>query len=199
MSKRRGKSKKERRQARRAEAAAPAATNGAHHAREAHQRAAALVEAGDYVAARKAYEALEPGIVEPALKALVRNDLAVLTAVAGDPLVALALFRDALALDGACEAARANLVLLEGAPQGPSIAQLPAAPVDAPAAGAPIKVAVLSFLFNWPSTGGGIVHTVELAQFLAWAGYEVRHFYSRYDPWEYRPGRNSCIIPQRLP
>jgi glycosyltransferase involved in cell wall biosynthesis len=43
---------------------------------------------------------------------------------------------------------------------------------------------VLSFLFNWPSTGGGIVHTVELAQFLAKAGYEVRHFYARYDPWE---------------
>ena len=30
----------------------------------------------------------------------------------------------------------------------------------------PIRVAILSFLFNWPSTGGGNIHTVELATFL---------------------------------
>jgi glycosyltransferase involved in cell wall biosynthesis len=46
------------------------------------------------------------------------------------------------------------------------------------------KVAVLSFLFNWPSTGGGIVHTVELAKFLTKAGYDVRHIYARYAPWQ---------------
>ncbi|HEV3259211.1 MAG TPA: glycosyltransferase family 4 protein, partial [Gemmataceae bacterium] len=45
------------------------------------------------------------------------------------------------------------------------------------------RVAILSFLFNWPSTGGGIVHTVELARFLAEAGYEVRHVFARYQPW----------------
>ncbi len=48
----------------------------------------------------------------------------------------------------------------------------------------PTKVAILSFLFNWPSTGGGIVHTVELAQFLGRAGFQVRHFYAQYPPWE---------------
>jgi glycosyltransferase involved in cell wall biosynthesis len=48
---------------------------------------------------------------------------------------------------------------------------------------APIKVAILSFLFNWPSTGGGNVHTVELARFLGAAGYEVRHFHARYAAW----------------
>jgi glycosyltransferase involved in cell wall biosynthesis len=48
----------------------------------------------------------------------------------------------------------------------------------------PVKVALVSFLFNWPSTGGGIVHTVELAQFLGKAGYHVQHFYARYDPWD---------------
>ena len=31
--------------------------------------------------------------------------------------------------------------------------------------------AILSFLFNWPSTGGGNHHTAELAAFLARAGY----------------------------
>src|SRR5205807_3881176 len=46
-----------------------------------------------------------------------------------------------------------------------------------------IRVVILSFLFNWPSTGGGIVHTVELAQFLIRAGYEVLHVYAHFEPW----------------
>lgn len=46
------------------------------------------------------------------------------------------------------------------------------------------RIAVLSFLFNWPSTGGGIVHTVELCDFLQRAGYQVAHFYARFNPWE---------------
>jgi glycosyltransferase involved in cell wall biosynthesis len=47
----------------------------------------------------------------------------------------------------------------------------------------PIKIAILSMLFNWPSTGGGTVHTFELAWFLASAGYYVRHIYAHYEPW----------------
>ena len=46
-----------------------------------------------------------------------------------------------------------------------------------------IKIAILSFLLTWPSTGGGIDHTVELTNFLSKAGYRVRHFHARYDPW----------------
>ena len=46
-----------------------------------------------------------------------------------------------------------------------------------------IRVAILSLLFNWPSTGGGIVHTAELATFLDRSGYCVQHFYAKYDPW----------------
>ncbi len=42
---------------------------------------------------------------------------------------------------------------------------------------------ILSFLFNWPSTGGGNIHTVELSRFLARAGYEVRHVHARYPEW----------------
>ncbi|WP_298868597.1 glycosyltransferase family 4 protein [uncultured Gimesia sp.] len=45
------------------------------------------------------------------------------------------------------------------------------------------KVAVVSFLYNWPSTGGGNIHTTELVRFLGEAGYEVLHFYPRFDPW----------------
>lgn len=45
------------------------------------------------------------------------------------------------------------------------------------------RIAILSLLFNWPSTGGGIVHTAELAQFLTQDGYEVCHFFAVYEPW----------------
>jgi glycosyltransferase involved in cell wall biosynthesis len=45
------------------------------------------------------------------------------------------------------------------------------------------RVAVLSFLFNWPSTGGGTIHTFELASFLARAGFDVLHIYACYQPW----------------
>ncbi len=45
------------------------------------------------------------------------------------------------------------------------------------------SVAVLSFLFNWPSTGGGNMHTAGLVEFLGRAGYEVRHYFARFAPW----------------
>ncbi len=45
------------------------------------------------------------------------------------------------------------------------------------------RVAVLSLLFNWPSTGGGNMHTAGLVDFLGRDGFEVRHFYARYPAW----------------
>ena len=45
------------------------------------------------------------------------------------------------------------------------------------------RVAVVSLLFNWPSTGGGIVHTAELIRFLAEAGYDVCHFFAVFEDW----------------
>lgn len=45
------------------------------------------------------------------------------------------------------------------------------------------RVAIVSLLFNWPSTGGGTVHTAETAMFLARSGYQVRHFYAVYPEW----------------
>lgn len=45
------------------------------------------------------------------------------------------------------------------------------------------KVAILSLLFNWPSTGGGTIHTYEAAKFLSREGYDVRHIYARFDSW----------------
>ena len=46
-----------------------------------------------------------------------------------------------------------------------------------------VRVAVVSFLFNWPSTGGGNMHTAGLVDFLGRDGYEVRHFYARFPDW----------------
>ena len=63
----------------------------------------------------------------------------------------------------------------------------------------PFRLAIVSLLFNWPSTGGGIVHTAELAEFLSRDGIEVCHFYAVYEPWavggitESLP-YNSCAI-----
>ena len=71
--------------------------------------------------------------------------------------------------------------------------------VAAPQESVPFRIAIVSLLFNWPSTGGGIVHTAELAQFLSLDGYEVCHFFAVYEPWsvgnvtELLP-YNSCAI-----
>jgi len=48
---------------------------------------------------------------------------------------------------------------------------------------APTKIAVVSLLFNWPSTGGGNIHTWELVKFLGKAGFDVRHFFARFAEW----------------
>jgi glycosyltransferase involved in cell wall biosynthesis len=45
------------------------------------------------------------------------------------------------------------------------------------------RIAVVSLLFNWPSRGGGAVHTFELGEALLSSGYSVRHFYTSYSPW----------------
>ena len=63
----------------------------------------------------------------------------------------------------------------------------------------PLRIAIVSLLFNWPSTGGGIVHTAELAQFLTLDGYEVCHFFAVYAPWSVGDVQeplpyNSCAI-----
>jgi len=41
------------------------------------------------------------------------------------------------------------------------------------------RIAVVSLLFNWPSTGGGNMDTVGMVRGLLRAGYEVRHFYGQ--------------------
>ena len=158
-------------------------------------------------AARRIYEKLASESLEPRVEALVANDLAVLAALSGDYGQALPALERALAVDPACGPARLNLAFLRAGFQeseapsglrsigkrssdgGPSsraeetIRVAPGLINSAPDPTRPVRVAILSFLFNWPSTGGGIVHTVELAHFLALAGFEVRHIFARYPAW----------------
>lgn len=143
--------------------------------RSALERAAA----GDHAAARERLAALDAEDLSAGLRVLVRNDLAVLAAVLGDPAGAQSGFESVLALDPENETARANLEALGGPPPTPT-PQAP--PVPAPESSA-VRVAVVSLLFNWPSTGGGNVHTAELTKFLAEAGYAVKHLYARHGPW----------------
>lgn len=93
---------------------------------------------------------------------------------------ATAPFKKALLLDPNNLEARLNLACIEADRLLPAVMT----PKAIPPGSRTTRVAVLSFLFNWPSTGGGIVHTVELCDFLHQAGYEVQHIYARYDPWE---------------
>lgn len=119
--------------------------------------------------------------------ASIENDLGVLAAVSGDQTKARHWLNEAMGHDVDCPDARQNLALLDQ-----SMSQAMAEPnreedavADGPRSHArPIRVAFLSLLFNWPSTGGGTVHTAEAGLFLSRAGYDVQHIYAKYEPWE---------------
>jgi glycosyltransferase involved in cell wall biosynthesis len=152
-----------------------------------YQRACGAVEKCQHREAKRLFEDMLILAPDARRKALVRNDLAALAAWAGEIDAAREGFQTALALDTACELARANLAMLAETVEPESdVSDAPATPtprVD-DAQEVATRVAIVSFLFNWPSTGGGNVHTVELGQFLSRAGYLVQHFYPRYSGWE---------------
>jgi glycosyltransferase involved in cell wall biosynthesis len=155
--------------------------------RTLHFHACHLAELGELTEASRLLESVLQSANDPSLQALILNDLAVVAALSGDLVKARQGFQTALARKPDCPSALVNAALL-------AADDVSASPLlNAGAAGLPIvppnvetravKIAILSFLFNWPSTGGGNVHTAELALFLGRAGYEVRHFYVRYAPW----------------
>jgi hypothetical protein len=154
-----------------------------------YRRACRLAEQGHHDEARQRLVSLQANTPDARLKTLIASDLAVLLALAGDVFSARQSLRESLAAHPDCEPARLNLALLEELEpkRSEEVRALEvgeaAHPVLPPKPTGPVRVAVLSFLFNWPSTGGGIVHTVELARFLAQASYEVRHIYARHEPW----------------
>jgi glycosyltransferase involved in cell wall biosynthesis len=159
-------------------------------------QACRLAEEGRYDEARRLYAELDAATAEddPRLRALLRNDLAVLAALEGRLDDARRGWIAALEADAACLQARLNDALVgaeldyanarpDDFPTDLQYLPAPEPPWASQANDGPIRVAILSFLFNWPSTGGGNVHTVELAKFLGRAGYDVRHIYARFPDW----------------
>jgi glycosyltransferase involved in cell wall biosynthesis len=129
---------------------------------------------------------------------VLANDLAVLRALGGNADAARQDLRETLASDNQCQPALLNHGLLHvdrgestcGMVVGDAVRRLPPA-----ARSRPPRVAILSLLFNWPSTGGGNVHTVELGQFLKRAGYEVRHVFAQFPGWNIGNVRGALSVP----
>jgi hypothetical protein len=133
--------------------------------------------------AQRLYEVLRPSVTDPPGRARLLNDCAIIQAARGNLDAAAKGFREALAADPKYPLARDNLALVQedlDEEQARNDA-VRAYEERRQAAG---RVAVVSFLFNWPSQGGGNIHTVELCRFLTKAGYLVRHFFARYEPWQ---------------
>jgi glycosyltransferase involved in cell wall biosynthesis len=155
-----------------------------------------LAEQGRYEEARTLYAQLKSEAPDLRVRTLIANDLAVLAALEGRTDEALGGWNSALASDADCLPARLNrdfltaeLALAEATPATGELVLAPnpsahlSVTIDPPSHAKSVRVAILSFLFNWPSTGGGTVHTYELAKFLARDGYEVAHIYARHDEW----------------
>ena len=154
---------------------------------QSYRDACRLVDQGDYDEAHRRFEQLRQTANTNRLKALVENDLGVLAALREDCQAARTAFGAALEIDSACGIAQENLSILDK--HQPHEQHTAHTRIDMPpglkvsGVEEPCRVAILSMLFNWPSTAGGIIHTVELAKFLSRAGYAVQHFYARNDDW----------------
>lgn len=107
-------------------------------------------------------------------RALALNNRAVAEAAVGDLDRAVELLNEAEGLWQDAEFVRHNVRFLrqQSGESGPSTLIRKT------------RVAIVGLLFNWPSTGGGTVHTKELAEFLSTAGYDVRQFYAVHDAWQ---------------
>jgi len=138
--------------------------------------------AGSFEEARGALRSAGSPLFSPKEQALIHNDLGAIARRAA-MRIGRTEFSEALAIDPDCDLASANWICwgMRGAThQRGRLASGGRSNDSEPA----IRIAVVSFLFSWPSTAGGIVHTSELCKFLSRAGYAVCHFYARYNPWE---------------
>ena len=151
--------------------------------REALHEIAQLLERGQHQVAKDLWNQVKQELTTPDHRIWENND-AVIEAIAGEPLSALGQFEDLLAESRDHELIRLNAAFLEHDLLERSGEAVPAhsLPVTSRSRDR-IRVAIVSFLFNWPSTGGGIVHTVELAKFLTQAGFDVQHFYPVRHEW----------------
>lgn len=141
-----------------------------------------LAVVGDLSQARTLYNRLAKESQTPKFRALIENDLATLAAVDGEFDLARQMYSSALQIDSDCTLARENLLQLQQDAVFPD-RDVNCAQNAGLLYGRKTRVAIVSILFNWPSTGGGTIHTAETAKFLGRAGYEVRHFFSRFPEW----------------
>lgn len=158
-----------------------------------HQEACQLANAGDYLKARAIYRQLETQTLPPDFKRLIRNNQAALAVLDGDMGFAVKVFEQ-LSLDAPdWRVVHENLKFLR---QDRAVGAIPKVSSSTPSKS---RIVLISFLFNWPSPAGGIVHTVELAQFLARAGYEVTLLHPQYDPWQIGQVRDCPVPVETLP
>lgn len=138
------------------------------------QRSSAVAVHGDIRTARQALCMLTLDAGSGIERAAAVSDLAALAAATGRLAAARRGWHQALRWNPACGAARRNLSTLDAR-----------CPATQSGSDEPIrtKIAILSLLFNWPSTGGGTVHTKELAEALQGDGYDVRHLYAVHESW----------------
>ncbi|QDU39661.1 2-deoxystreptamine glucosyltransferase [Maioricimonas rarisocia] len=142
---------------------------------EPYARIRRLALRGHFAMAQELLEQLvEEAPSVGATAAVARNDLAVLAALQGDVAGARRQLVSVVSDHPAAVAALENLQLLMGQQEPNELADRSSFRT---------RVAVVSMLFNWPSTGGGTVHTKELCQFLAGAGYEVLHIIAHHASW----------------
>lgn len=125
------------------------------------------------------YQQAEQGASSELLSEIA-NDRGALAAAQGQWEQARHYFRQALSFNPENQLAQENVNLLP--PQTAQENTSPPKHSHTPKS-RHTRIAVVSLLFNWPSTGGGNVHTAELVMFLGQAGYEVKHFYAEYPPW----------------
>lgn len=140
---------------------------------ERYQAARQAALDGDTSTAEDAFQALLRSPPDAFWQAVLSNDLACLAAIRGDMPRSLAALETTVSLDPGFALAHQNLTTVRDL----SLA------ADSFRTGKRARIAVLSLLFNWPSHGGGTVHTAEAGRFLTAAGHTVRHFFARYEPW----------------
>lgn len=121
-----------------------------------------LATQGKYPQARIIYDQLLVSGVPKGIQSRIENGLGVIAAAEGHPASSRLHFNRGLKA-AECELVHRNQSLM--------IESFPSQSES-------VKVAILSLLFNWPSTGGGTVHTWELAECLQKDGYQVKHFYA---------------------
>ena len=151
------------------------------HFENLHAEACQLAKLGQLDAARELYARLQRLARQNSETALICSDLAAIAAIEGKLGEAREGFAYALTLDAKCHSASANTLITAAEPATGDVPQTGDPGDDSLGRGC--RVAVVSFFFNWPTTGGGNIHTAELARFLQRAGYVVRHIYPRYRPW----------------